>query len=54
VRARRFFAPWYECSPEHAIDFDSAELTADKLATEHRALLRATAAKAFHQARAHG
>ncbi|MGL5837919.1 MAG: alpha/beta hydrolase [Sphingorhabdus sp.] len=48
VRARHFFAPWYEADAEHAIDFDPAMITAERLAREHRALLKATAAKAFH------
>lgn len=47
VRARHFFAPWYAASAAHAIAFDPADLCADRLALAHRALLRATAAKAM-------
>lgn len=47
VRARQFFAPWYEVRAANALPFDSATITPDKLALEHRALIRATAARAF-------
>lgn len=54
TRARHFFAPWYLADKDHAIDFDPAAITADRLAREHRALLRASAARAmataFHTA----
>jgi pimeloyl-ACP methyl ester carboxylesterase len=45
VRARHLFDPWYEASPATAIDFDPAALKPARLAVEHRALLRATAAR---------
>lgn len=45
VRARHLFDPWYEASPGTAIDFDPAVLEPERLAREHRALLRATAAR---------
>ena len=45
VRAGHFFDPWYKATPAHAIDFDPAALDPDRLALEHRALLRATAAR---------
>lgn len=45
VRARHLFDPWYEASPATAIDFDPAVLAPERLALEHRALLRATAAR---------
>jgi haloalkane dehalogenase len=48
VRARQFFTPWYKAGPAHAIAFDPAQTTAQSLAREHRALIRAPAAKAFH------
>jgi haloalkane dehalogenase len=48
VRARRFFAPWYEAKAAHACDFDAAQISTESLAREHRALIKAVAAKAFH------
>jgi hypothetical protein len=45
VRAGHFFEPWYEASPATAIDFDPTALDPERLAREHRALLRATAAR---------
>ena len=50
VRARQFFAPWYEAKAANASIFDPATITPDRLALEHRALLRATSARAFAQA----
>ena len=47
VRARHFFAPWYQASAETALRFDPAVLAPERLATEHRALIRAHAAKAL-------
>jgi len=47
IRARHFYAPWYMASASSAIPFDPATINADHLALEHRALLRATAARAF-------
>lgn len=43
VRAGHLFDPWYEASAAHAVDFDPAAIGPDRLAVEHRALLRATA-----------
>jgi haloalkane dehalogenase len=48
VRAAHIYAPWYMASKDHGIPIDKAALAPDKLAREHRALIRATAAKAFH------
>lgn len=45
VRASHLFDPWYEASLATAIDFDPAALEPKQLAREHRALLRATAAR---------
>lgn len=50
VRARQFFSPWYAASSATARSFDPAAITAERLALEHRALLRATAARAFETA----
>lgn len=50
VRARHFFAPHYAVGAANAIPFDPADITPDCLAREHRALLRATAARALCQA----
>ena len=50
VRAAKFFAPWYAADADHAIEFDEAGITPEKLATEHRARIRATSAKPFHLA----
>lgn len=47
VRARVLFDPWYEAGATSARPFDPAELAPDRLAVAHRALLRATAAKAY-------
>ncbi len=48
VRARHFFAPWYSVSRAHAAPFDPATITAENLAREHRALLQARSAQAYH------
>jgi pimeloyl-ACP methyl ester carboxylesterase len=45
VRARHLFDPWYEASPAAAVDFNPDQLNPERLAREHRALLRATAAR---------
>lgn len=50
VRARHFFRPWYEASAANATPFDPAAITPERLAREHRALLRATGARALAQA----
>jgi haloalkane dehalogenase len=48
VRARRFFDPWYEANAAHARRFDPKSVAPEALAIEHRALIRARAARAFH------
>ena len=50
VRARHLFDPWYEVSAETALSFDPAELAPERLALEHRALIRSSAARACQQA----
>jgi haloalkane dehalogenase len=50
VRARHFFAPWYLATPATALSFNPAMLAPDRLAIEHRALIRASAAREFTQA----
>lgn len=50
IRARYFFAPWYEAGPANAIEFDETCLDPVTLAKDHRALIRATAARAYHLA----
>jgi haloalkane dehalogenase len=50
VRARHFFAPWYESCAANAIAFDPAHISPERLAREHRALLRASSARALHKA----
>ena len=45
VRARHFFAPWYQASAANALVFDPAVLAPERLAIEHRALIRASAAR---------
>lgn len=47
VRAAHFFWPWFAAAPEHARAFDPGDIAPEKLAREHRALLRATAAPAL-------
>ena len=47
VRARHFFAPWYEAGAGNAVPFDTAALAPTRLAVEHRELLRATAARDY-------
>lgn len=47
VRARQFFAPCYDARAATAIPFNPASITGERLALEHRALLRATGARAF-------
>jgi haloalkane dehalogenase len=48
IRARHFFAPWYEANAAHAIPFDPAALDPASVAHEHRALIRATAARSYY------
>jgi haloalkane dehalogenase len=50
VRARHFFAPWYEANAQNAKAFDPADLDPEKLAIEHRALLCARQARAYANA----
>lgn len=52
VRASHIYAPWYEAAPASAIRIDPATLAPERLSIEHRALLRAPAARALHLARA--
>jgi len=48
VRARHLFSPWYAVDASNAISFDPNSLLPEKLALEHRALIRAKSAKAYH------
>ncbi|MBL0924027.1 MAG: alpha/beta hydrolase [Sphingomonadaceae bacterium] len=50
VRARHFFAPWYEANASNAIAFDQDIIAPEALASDHRALIRASAARAYHLA----
>jgi haloalkane dehalogenase len=50
VRARHLFAPWYEARAANALTFDPAALAPERLAVEHRELLRATAARDYAKA----
>lgn len=45
VRASHLFDPWYAVSAANARDFDPAAVAPDRLAREHRALIRASAAR---------
>jgi haloalkane dehalogenase len=45
ARARHFFAPWYEGNAAHAIAFAPDDIISERLATECRALVRASAAR---------
>ncbi len=45
IRARLFYAPWYEATAANAIIFDQSAITPAALAREHRALIRSTAAR---------
>lgn len=47
VRARHLFAPWYAAEGANALAFDPAVLAPERLAIEHRELLRATAARSY-------
>jgi hypothetical protein len=47
VRARHFFDPWYDVGAATARPFDADAITPTALAPEHRALLRASAARAY-------
>lgn len=50
ARARHFFAPWYEANAGNAIAFERDIVTPEALASDHRALVRAGAARAYHLA----
>jgi pimeloyl-ACP methyl ester carboxylesterase len=54
VRAAHLFAPWYEASAATARAFSPADLAPERLAAEHLALLQASAAKPYMQARQQG
>jgi haloalkane dehalogenase len=45
VRAGHFFNPWYEANAAHASAFEDACIGLDRMARDHRALLRARAAR---------
>lgn len=47
ARLRHLFSPWYEANAAHATPFDPAALDPERLARDHRALLRAPAARAY-------
>lgn len=47
VRARALFEPWYQAKAAHARAFDPADLAPERLAIEHRELLRASAAREY-------
>ncbi len=51
VRASVLFEPWYEANAAHARDFTPDELTPDRLAAAHHALVNAPAARAWAAAR---
>lgn len=52
VRASHIYSPWYLASKDTAIPIDKTALSPERLALEHRALLRgASAARALHVAR---
>ena len=51
VRAQHIYAPWYQASAATAIPIDQAKLDPATLTVEHRALIRAMAAKQLHLAR---
>jgi hypothetical protein len=50
VRARHFFAPHYSVGAANAIAFDPEHVRPESLARQHRALLRASAGRAYHHA----
>lgn len=47
VRARHFFAPWYEGNAAHAVPFAPEDIAPERLAIECRELVRASAARQF-------
>lgn len=48
VRAAHIYTPWYAASKDTTCTIDKAALAPERLALEHRALIRAHAAKALH------
>lgn len=50
VRAAHFFAPWYCADASHGVDFSVEDIAPERLAREHRALLQARSARAWHAA----
>jgi pimeloyl-ACP methyl ester carboxylesterase len=53
VRAQHFFVPWYEARAANAISFDPRVLHPERLAMEHRSLLRGRSARQYLIARRH-
>ena len=47
VRAQHIFSPWYAAKTTNALPIDPQHLDPVRLAVEHRALIRATAARAY-------
>jgi haloalkane dehalogenase len=47
VRARHLFWPWFEAGAAHAIPFDPGALAPERLAREHRELIRARGGRAL-------
>jgi len=47
VRASHFFWPWYRADAAHAIPFEASDMVPEKLAVEHRDLIRARSARAL-------
>ena len=47
TRARHFFWPWFEANAANAIPFDAAAISPERLAREHRELIRARAGRAL-------
>jgi haloalkane dehalogenase len=45
IRASHFFRPWYQADAAHAAAFEAEQTKPQALAKEHRALLRARAAR---------
>jgi haloalkane dehalogenase len=45
IRASQFFEPWYKANAAHVAAFEAGQITPQALAKEHRALLRARAAR---------
>jgi pimeloyl-ACP methyl ester carboxylesterase len=47
ARASRLFWPWFEVAPENAIPFDSSHLSPERLAADHRSVVRGRRGKAL-------